>query len=154
MNFLIDLWPLAVIAVLVMIAIGIGMYFEKKRREALEKVAADLGLEFFPQGIPGLVQALRGFALFDAGRAHQTDFAAYLAPCVCDAFIESRRRLESRAAAARAFGYFDDADLHARRARAVEAVAREASSAGLDRIGTADKRRLKQAKMRWPRARC
>ena len=70
MNFLIDLWPLAVIAVLVMIAIGIGMYFEKKRREALEKVAADLGLEFFPQGIPGLVQALRGFALFDAGRGH------------------------------------------------------------------------------------
>ena len=70
MKFLLGFWPLAVIAVLAVIAIAIGMYFEKKRREALEKVAVDLGLEFFPQGIPGLVEALRGFALFDAGRGH------------------------------------------------------------------------------------
>ena len=70
MKFLVGLWPFAIIAVLVLIAMAIGMYFEKKRREELEKVAAGLGLEFFPQGIPGLVEALRGFALFDAGRGH------------------------------------------------------------------------------------
>ncbi len=70
MKFLLSCWPIAVIAVLVLIGIGVGMYFEKKRREAMEKVAAALGLEFFPQGIPGLVEALQGFALFNVGRGH------------------------------------------------------------------------------------
>ncbi|MBC7854071.1 MAG: hypothetical protein IAF94_11595 [Pirellulaceae bacterium] len=70
MKFLGILLPIIIIATLVIIGIGVGMYFEKKRREALEKVAADLGLEFFPQGIPGLLGMLQGFALFNTGRRH------------------------------------------------------------------------------------
>jgi hypothetical protein len=70
MGFLRALLPIAIIGVLIVIGIAVTMYFEKRRREAVEKVAADLGLEFFPQGIPGLLEALRGFALFNAGRGH------------------------------------------------------------------------------------
>lgn len=70
MKFLGTFSLIFIIAVLVVIGIGVGMYFEKKRREALEKVAADLGLEFFPQGIPGLLGMLQGFALFNTGRGH------------------------------------------------------------------------------------
>ena len=70
MKFLNVLLPIAIIATLVVIGICVSMYFEKKRREALEKVAGELGLEFFPQGIPGLLGALQGFALFSTGRGH------------------------------------------------------------------------------------
>ena len=70
MKFLGTLLPIIIIAVLVVIGIGVGMYFEKKRREGIEKVAASLGLEFFPQGIPGLLGMLQGFALFNTGRGH------------------------------------------------------------------------------------
>lgn len=70
MGFLRALLPFVIIATLIAIAIGVSMYFEKKRREALEKVAADLGLEFFPQGISGLLGALQGFTLFSSGRGH------------------------------------------------------------------------------------
>lgn len=72
MGFLRVLLPIAIVAVLIVIGIAASMYFEKRRREALEKVAGDLGLEFFPQGIPGLLEALRGFALFNTGRGHAT----------------------------------------------------------------------------------
>src|SRR5688572_24447955 len=70
MKFLGTFSLILIVAVLVVIGIGVGMYFEKKRREALEKVAADLGLEFFPQGIPGLLGVLQGFSLFNTGRGH------------------------------------------------------------------------------------
>ena len=70
MGFLKAVIPFAIIATLVVIGICVSMYFEKKRREALEKAAADLGLEFFPQGVPGLLGALQGFALFNVGRGH------------------------------------------------------------------------------------
>ncbi len=70
MKFLLGCWPFLLIAVLVVIGIGVSMYFEKKRREALEKVAASLGLEFFPQGVPGLLGAVQGFSLFNTGRGH------------------------------------------------------------------------------------
>jgi hypothetical protein len=70
MKFLSSLMPILIVATIIVIAIGIGMYYEKKRREALAKVAADLGLEFFPQGIPGLLAAIQGFTLFSSGRGH------------------------------------------------------------------------------------
>jgi len=70
MKILFSILPILIVAVLVLIGIAISMYFEKKRREAVEKVAGELGLEFFPQGIPGLLEALRGFALFNSGRSH------------------------------------------------------------------------------------
>src|SRR5712671_980898 len=70
MKSLLSCWPIALIAVLVLIAAAISMYYEKKRKEALEKVAEGLGLEFFPQGIAGLLPALQGFSLFSSGRGH------------------------------------------------------------------------------------
>lgn len=70
MKFLGTFFPIIIIATIIVIAIGIGMYYEKKRREALAKLAADLGLEFFPQGIPGLLTAIQGFTLFSSGRSH------------------------------------------------------------------------------------
>ena len=70
MKLLSSLLPIIIIASLIAMAIGFGIYYEKKRREALAKVAADLGLEFFPQGIPGLLAAIQGFTLFSSGRGH------------------------------------------------------------------------------------
>src|SRR5436190_7821917 len=70
MDFFFTCGLIAIVALLVVLGIGIGMYYEKKRREALEKVAGELGLEFFPQGIPGLLEAVRGYALFKEGRGH------------------------------------------------------------------------------------
>ena len=59
-----------VVAILVVFGVAVSMYYEKKRREALEKVAAELGLEFFPQGIPGLLDTTRTYALFKEGGGH------------------------------------------------------------------------------------
>jgi hypothetical protein len=70
MAILFSLLPILIVVALVAVGICIGMYYEKKRREALAKAAADLGLEFFPQGIPGLLAAVQGFSLFSAGRGH------------------------------------------------------------------------------------
>jgi hypothetical protein len=70
MNIIRSLLPLIIVAALVVLGIGMGMYFEKRRREALERIASNLGLEFFPQGIPGLREGLQGFALFNTGRGH------------------------------------------------------------------------------------
>jgi hypothetical protein len=70
MDFFFTCGLIAVIALLAIIAMAIGAYYEKKRREALEKVAGELGLEFFPQGIPGLLESVRGYSLFKDGRGH------------------------------------------------------------------------------------
>ena len=70
MRFLGSLLPILIIVALIAMGISIGMYFEKKRREAFAKAAADLGLEFFPLGIPGLLVAIQGFTLFSSGRGH------------------------------------------------------------------------------------
>jgi hypothetical protein len=70
MKFLLSLLPIIIVATLVLIGAGVAMYFEKRRREALAKAAEELGLEFFPNGIPGLLQAVMGFALFSSGRSH------------------------------------------------------------------------------------
>lgn len=61
---------IAVIAVLVVVGIAVSAFYEKKRREALEKVSAELGLEFYPQGISGLLESTRAFAQFREGRGH------------------------------------------------------------------------------------
>ena len=68
-------------------------------------------------------------ALRCARRARQVDLAAHAAPRVRDASPQPRRGPARGAAAARTLGYFDDADLHARRARAAEAAPCEASPA-------------------------
>lgn len=70
MKFLGSLLPIIIVVALVAVGIGIAAYFEKKRREALAKAAENLGLEFFPQGIPGLLAAIQGFTLFSSGRGH------------------------------------------------------------------------------------
>ncbi|MFN0018690.1 MAG: hypothetical protein ACKVP0_10555 [Pirellulaceae bacterium] len=70
MKFLFTLLPIIIVATLVLIGAGVAMYFEKKRREALAKAAGDLGLEFFPQGVPGLLEAVMRFELFSSGRGH------------------------------------------------------------------------------------
>lgn len=70
MGFLSAILPIAIVAVLIIIGIGVGMYYEKRRREALARVAGELGLEFFPSGIPGLLGALQGFKLISAGDSH------------------------------------------------------------------------------------
>ena len=72
-------------------------------------------------------------ALCHAGGTGQADLAAYAAPCVRDAPAESRRRPARGADAAGPCGYLHDADLHACRARAPEAVARRNIIRGDDR---------------------
>ena len=63
---------LGILIVVVLIVIGgaIAWYLEKKRQESLARISGELGLEFFPQGIPGLLGVLQGFKLISAGDSH------------------------------------------------------------------------------------
>ena len=70
MKFFSPCFIILVVVALIAIAAVISMYYERKRREALEKVAGELGLDFFPQGIPGLLGVLQGFKLVSAGDSH------------------------------------------------------------------------------------
>src|SRR5262245_22381682 len=81
-----------------------------------------------PAGVLASHQALRR-----ARRSREGALAAHAAPRVRDAPPQPWRRPARRAAAARARRYHDHADLHARRARAPESAAREASPARLKR---------------------
>src|SRR5512144_1482697 len=58
--------------------------------------------------------------------AGKITFTAYAAPCVRDAFAQPRGRPARGAAPARPCRHLDDADLHARGARAAEGSAPEA----------------------------
>lgn len=64
---------LVVAGILTLVVVGIvaSFIYEKKRREALEKVAEELGLPFFPKGDPELLNALGVFNLFSQGRSRK-----------------------------------------------------------------------------------
>lgn len=59
--------------VVVLIAGGIwwGSYLGKKRREAFESSAHEMGLSFYPHGKDDLMSSLAGFQLFSRGRARK-----------------------------------------------------------------------------------
>lgn len=66
--------PLLIMAVVgAMIAIGAiaGLYAEKKRREAVQAVADDLGLAFYRDGDSRLVDQLADLQLFSKGRSRR-----------------------------------------------------------------------------------
>ena len=58
----------AVIIVFVIIAVIVGNIFEKKRREKMRALAADLNFEFFEKGLADLLTALGSFHLFGLGK--------------------------------------------------------------------------------------
>jgi len=70
MGFIFSILPILIVATLIVLAVLLGKHFETKRKESLQKLAADLGLEFFPLGIPDLMRALRGFRIVSAGDSH------------------------------------------------------------------------------------
>jgi hypothetical protein len=70
-EFTIFILIFAGIAVLVVAGIVASYIYEKKRREALEKAAEELGLPFFPKGDPTLLTALGSFNLFSQGRSRK-----------------------------------------------------------------------------------
>ena len=51
--------------------IGLVLWAEKKRRDDMQRVAAELGLEFYPKGSEVLQSQLSGFKLFGAGRSRK-----------------------------------------------------------------------------------
>ncbi len=57
------------IALLVGLGFAVNVYNEKKRREALQRVADELGLTFYRDGDPGLVAELSDLHLFSRGRS-------------------------------------------------------------------------------------
>lgn len=71
MEFLI---PFLVVGLILLIVVGaiVGAYvYEKQRREALQKLADELGLPFYAKGDPTLVTQLGMFNLFSQGRARK-----------------------------------------------------------------------------------
>ncbi len=59
------------IALLVGLGWAANVFAEKKRREALQKVADELGLTFYRDGDPGLVAELSDLPLFSRGRSRR-----------------------------------------------------------------------------------
>jgi hypothetical protein len=59
------------VAVLVVVGIVLSIYYEKKRREGIQKVADELGLPFYPTGDPTLLAVLGVFQLFSQGRSRK-----------------------------------------------------------------------------------
>ncbi len=57
------------IGVLVVGGLALGVYSEKKRREALQRVAEELGLAFYKDGDPNLMAELSDLPLFTKGRS-------------------------------------------------------------------------------------
>lgn len=70
MRWLWNILPILIVIMVAIIAMAVGMYFEKRRREAIAKVAEELGLEFYPSGITDLLAALKGFRLVSSGDSH------------------------------------------------------------------------------------
>ena len=60
---------IVVIVLLIGGAIGWGLYADKKRKEALEVIATEMGLDFLPDGSTELHNQLSGFKLLNSGRA-------------------------------------------------------------------------------------
>lgn len=73
--------PVLLIIVLVFglltLIIVLAIRGEKKRTEAFEKVAADLGLPFHPKGDAALLERLQGFHLFSQGRSKKMQNLLY-----------------------------------------------------------------------------
>lgn len=59
------------IGALIVACIGLGIWFERKRTAALEAVANELGLPYFPKGDSALVHQLSSFELFSKGRSRK-----------------------------------------------------------------------------------
>ena len=63
------------VLVVVVLAVGGGIllsiFHEKKRREQLQAAAEEMGLTFFPEGDPVLMDRLGGFKLFNQGRSRK-----------------------------------------------------------------------------------
>lgn len=57
------------IGALVLGGILIGAYTERKRREAIQRVANDMGLDFYQDGDPELIHQLSDLPLFSKGRS-------------------------------------------------------------------------------------
>lgn len=64
---------LIIIGIIVLIGaiVGFAYWTDKKRREALQQAATELGLEFFPDGSETLQAELSGFKLFNSGRSRK-----------------------------------------------------------------------------------
>lgn len=54
---------------IVIAIVAISYWMDKKRREALQQTATELGLDFFPDGSETLQAELSAFKLFNSGRA-------------------------------------------------------------------------------------
>ncbi len=60
-----------VVGAFVVLGMGYNLYAEKKRREATQRVADELGLAFYQDGDPALVQQLSDLPLFSKGRSRR-----------------------------------------------------------------------------------
>ena len=62
---------IVVILVVVGLVMGLSIYFDRKRTEAMQAAADELGLPFFPQGDQSLIDELGYFDLFSQGRSRK-----------------------------------------------------------------------------------
>ena len=60
---------IAGVLTLIGIIVGIGFWMDRIRRNALQAVAEELGLPFYPDGFDGALQDIGHFKLFNTGRA-------------------------------------------------------------------------------------
>ncbi len=65
------------IALLVGLGMAANVVYEKKRREAMQRVADELGLTFYQDGDPGLVGELSDMPLFSKGRSKRISNMIY-----------------------------------------------------------------------------
>jgi hypothetical protein len=61
----------AVIVLLILAAVGLSFYSEKKRREQMEATAQQMGLNYLPDGDANLLGQLQDFGLFNTGRSRK-----------------------------------------------------------------------------------
>ncbi len=59
---------MVVVGALVLMGMGVGAYTDRKRREAIQRVAEEMGLTFYKDGDPDLVHQLSDLPLFSKGR--------------------------------------------------------------------------------------
>lgn len=56
---------------LIGISIGVAYWMDRKRRDALQQIADELGLQFFPDGFDSYIQGVANLKLFNTGRARK-----------------------------------------------------------------------------------
>jgi len=59
------------IILVAIVVIYVAQVFENKRKEAIAKIAGDLGLTFYADGDPELQSQMTGFKLFNSGRSRR-----------------------------------------------------------------------------------